>query len=161
MPIVLVRIDDRLVHGQVVQGWIPQLDADEVLVVSRNVQGDEMRKTLMRLSLPEEIDLKVMAPPEAAEYSKTVGKTGPHILILAPGPSEVAEMLNAGAVFESVNVGGMHYSVGKTQLGKAIFLSGEDIDSLRQIASKGVRLEGRGVPADEAVDVLDMIERSH
>jgi len=161
MPIVLVRIDDRLVHGQVVQGWIPQLDADEVLVVSRGVQTDEMRKTLMRLSLPEEIDLKVMDPPAAAKYVSSEQEDGPKTLILAPGPSEVAEMLEAGAAFESVNVGGMHYSVGKTQMGKAIFLSAEDITSLKHIAAKGVKLEGRGVPADETVDVMEMIQRSH
>lgn len=161
MPIVLVRIDDRLVHGQVVQGWIPQLDPDEVLVVSRGVQTDEMRKTLMRLSLPDEIELKVMNPPEAAAYVGAEKKDGPKTLILAPGPSEVAEMLDSGAAFSSVNVGGMHYSVGKTQMGKAIFLSAEDISSLKQIASKGVKLEGRGVPTDETVDVLEMIQRSH
>lgn len=161
MPIVLVRIDDRLVHGQVVQGWIPQLDVDEVLVASASALKDEMRKTLMRLSLPDEIGLKVLAPHEAALYAKDNAGGGAKIMILAPGPAEVAEMLESGVVFESVNVGGMHYSVGKTQMGKAIFLSSQDIESLKSIAARGVRLEGRGVPADDMVDVLEMILRSH
>jgi len=77
--------------------------------------------------------------------------------VLAPGPAEVVELLNNGFKPESVNVGGMHYSVGKTQIGRALFLDESDVQSLKFIASAGVRLEGRGVPTDKESDILAML----
>ncbi|MDD2772081.1 MAG: PTS sugar transporter subunit IIB [Elusimicrobiales bacterium] len=150
---IFVRIDDRLVHGQVVQGWLPFLDAAEVVVVSDAAAGDEMRKTLMRMSLPSDVCLTVLGVATAAEYLKKAGSRSDNILALAAGPGDIFRLAEAGVSFSSVNVGGMHYSVGKAQMGRALFMSDEDIRSLKALAARGIKLEGRGVPTDEAEDV--------
>lgn len=155
MPISLVRIDDRLVHGQVVVGWIPYLRAEEVVVVSEAAAGDPTQIALMQLALPDAVELKVMGFKEAARYLSV-----PHekrILILAPGPFEVLGMLDSGARFDQLNVGGLHYTAGRVQLGKAIFLSELDKEALREIGRRGLRLEGRAIPSDKEIDILKMI----
>jgi len=159
MPVIFTRIDDRLVHGQVVEGWIPFLDINEVVVVSAVAAKDDMRKTLMRLSLPEDVSLKVMDMEVAPDYLKKAHENPRRILVLAPSPREIAELLEKGVPFESVNVGGMHYSVGKIQIGRAIFLGDADVQSLKAITARGVRLEGRGVPTDKTLDIAHMLER--
>lgn len=157
MTLSLVRIDDRLVHGQVVEGWIPRLRADCVIVASDAAAADETQVMLMRLALPEAVEFAALPVAQAARHP-ALGACDPRkTLVLAPGPQEVLGLLEAGAKFEKVNVGGLHYSAGRVQLGKAIFLSEEDKEALRRIAARGVRLEGRALPGDRETDLLELI----
>ena len=78
-------------------------------------------------------------------------------LVLVPGPGEALGLLERGVRFAAVNVGGLHYTAGRVQLGKAIFLSPEDREALGAMARKGVVLEGRALPGDAAQDVLGML----
>ncbi len=157
MPLSLVRIDDRLVHGQVVAGWIPHLRVEEVIVASDAAANDPTSVTLMRLALPDALELEVLPVSAAARHPVLRGDFPKKVLLLAPGPVEVLGLLEQGAKFTYVNVGGLHYSAGRIQLGKAIFLSEEDKAALREISRRGVKLEGRALPAERALDILDMI----
>jgi mannose/fructose/N-acetylgalactosamine-specific phosphotransferase system component IIB len=158
MPLSLVRIDDRLVHGQVVEGWIPLLRAEAVLVVSDAAAADELQVSLMRLALPEAIDLEALTVHQAASHPGFKPGYPKRLLVLAPGPLEVLRLLDEGARFSTVNVGGLHYTAGKVQLGKAIFLSEEDRRALLEILKRGVKLEGRALPNDKETDLMEMLE---
>ena len=68
MPITLYRIDDRLVHGQVVEAWVPYLKAGEIAVVSDDLSRDLMRQTIMRFAAPEDIALRILPLSEAPAY---------------------------------------------------------------------------------------------
>ncbi|HUT86443.1 MAG TPA: PTS sugar transporter subunit IIB [Elusimicrobiales bacterium] len=153
MSVLFARIDDRLIHGQTVEGWIPFLNAKEVLIVSDVTAKDENRIDLMKLSLPEHIKLKVKNMQQAVKYLKGL-KSSETILLITPSPCEILSLISNGIKLGSVNVGGMHYSIGKVQIGRAIFIDDTDMECLRKIASKGVKLEGRGVPTDKQVDIL-------
>ncbi|OGR86816.1 MAG: hypothetical protein A3J74_06475 [Elusimicrobia bacterium RIFCSPHIGHO2_02_FULL_57_9] len=157
MSLALVRIDDRLIHGQVVEGWIPYLKVDQVLVVSDAAAADEIQITLMRLALPDAIDLEVLPVAEAARHPAFNPDYLRHVLVLAPGPQEVLGLLEKGAVFSRVNVGGLHYTAGRVQLGKAIFLSEQDKEALRSISRRGVKLEGRALPGERESDLSPAI----
>lgn len=154
MPLSLVRIDDRLVHGQVVQAWIPFLRAEAVVVVSEAVAADETQKALMLLALPEGVGFEALGVEEAVRHRALSVAYPKRVLLLAPGPQEVLALLERGARFESVNVGGLHYSAGKVQLGKAIFLGEDDRRALAEIHRRGVRLEGRALPGERQTDLL-------
>ncbi|MFH2201957.1 MAG: PTS sugar transporter subunit IIB [Elusimicrobiota bacterium] len=156
--IVLVRIDDRLVHGQVVEGWLPALGADAILVVSDQAASDPLQTSLMRLALPEGVALEICSVPAATEAYAAAMRGGGNTVVLVPGPAEALAMVEAGAEIREINVGGLHFAAGRVQLGKAIFLSEEDARSLRSLVERGVRLEGRAVPTDRAADVAEMIE---
>ncbi|MBI5630476.1 MAG: PTS sugar transporter subunit IIB [Elusimicrobia bacterium] len=154
---VFIRIDDRLVHGQVVEGWVPHLRADLVLVASDAAASDETQSLLMRLALPEGVELLVLPLGEASRHPALRGGYPGRALVLASGPQDVLKLLQEGAVFDQVNVGGLHYTAGRVQLGKAIFLSEEDKLALRKISQRGARLEGRALPGDKEADLLEMI----
>lgn len=158
MPLTLVRIDDRLIHGQVVEGWIPHLRAQHVIVVSDAAVADELQVSLMKLALPDAVTLEALSVAQAARHAVFRPDYAKRALVLAPGPLEVLQLLEAGAAFSTVNVGGLHYTAGKVQLGKAIFLSEEDKDALRQISRRGVRLEGRALPTEKETDLMEMLD---
>lgn len=157
MPLSLVRVDDRLVHGQVVEGWLPFLRAEEVLVVSDAAAEDETQEALMRLALPDAVGLSVRKVAEAARHPVFAGSYAKRVLVLVPGPGEALGLLEGGARFSELNVGGLHYSAGRVQLGKAIFLSEEDKDALLEIARRGVKLSGKALPRDAAGDILGLL----
>ena len=159
MAVCLVRIDDRLVHGQVVEGWIPHLRAQRVVVVSDAAAADDTQVALMRMALPDDIDFETLTVDEAAKTASLADPGGMRTLVLAPGPSEVLGLLERGIRFARVNVGGLHYSAGKVQLGKAIFLSDEDRRALQEISRRGVQLEGRALPGEKEVDLLGLLGR--
>lgn len=154
---LFIRIDDRLIHGQVVEGWVPHLKAKHVVVASDEAAGDETSFALMRMALPERVHLAVLTLAQAADFIKSAPKEE-SILVLVPGPAEALTLLKSGAAFDRINVGGLHYSAGRIQLGKAVFLSDSDTAALREIAERGVFLEGRGIPGDTEDDILALIE---
>lgn len=161
MPIALVRIDDRLVHGQVVESWIPNVRAQVVAVVSDATSADAVQQALMRLALPPDVRFLALSVRAAVEEFSRADESGQRILVLAPGPREVLALLEGGVRFDSVNVGGLHYSAGRIHLGKVIFLSEEDRGCLRAIAARQVSLEGRAVPSDAKTDITGLLEETH
>lgn len=156
--IILYRVDDRLVHGQVVEGWVPHLKAEELAVVSDEISGDEMRRAIMRFATPEGVDLKIMTVAEASAYLPEAAKSPRKVLLLLPGLAEALALSGNGLAIPSLNIGGMHYSAGKNlSIGKAIFLNDADCAALRALSASGIRIEGRGVPSDSPLDLMEAI----
>ncbi len=157
MALALVRIDDRLVHGQVVEGWVPHLKIQEVVVVSEEAAGDPTQVMLMRLALPDSVGLQVVGIEPAASTLKGAAAGPRRVMALAPGPQEILALLEKGVAIKDVNIGGLHYMAGKLQLGRAVYLSAPDMKALLAIATRGVQLEGRGIPSDPPVDIDELL----
>lgn len=157
MPIALLRVDDRLVHGQVVEGWLPVLKADLIVVVSESAAADPVQSALMKMALPPSVGLLVAGVSEAAEALASPKMAARRALVLVPGPAEALALLKKGVAVERVNVGGLHFTIGKVQLGRALFLDEKDKDALREIAARGVRLEGQPLPSDPEEDLATML----
>ncbi len=158
MSISLIRIDDRLIHGQIVESWIPNLNISEIVVVSDEIVEDETRRAIMRFATPDDIDLKIMSVSCAIKYFPEANESKLNILVLLPGLKEIVELLDRGLKVSKLNIGGMHYSAGKNQsIGRAIFLSKKDCDYFKDIFSRGIKIEGRGVPSDSPVDIMKVI----
>src|SRR3569832_149351 len=130
MAIALLRVDDRLVRGQVVEGWLPSLKAALIIVACDAAAA------------------QALASPQMA-----AGRA----LVLVPGPGEALALLKLGVAVARVNVGGLHFTVGKVQLGRALFLDEKDKAALREIAARGVKLEGQPLPSDPEEDLAVML----
>lgn len=151
MAVELVRIDDRLIHGQVVEGWLPHLRAEHVVVLVSH--KDEVAEALMRMAMPPTVSLEIVAAGGAVAALAGGVSREKRTLVLVPGPAEALALLEAGLAVSKINVGGLHYTAGKVQLGKALFLDASDRRALAGIAARGVTLEGRALPGDPAEDV--------
>lgn len=158
MGVTLLRVDDRLIHGQVVEGWVPYLKVDLVVVVSDAAAEDEIQTALMKMALPPSVGLLVQSVESASETLAAPQIAARSALVLVPGPAEALSLVERGLAVDRVNVGGLHYTVGKVQLGRALFLDEKDRLALRALAAKGVRLEGRALPTDTEEDLSAALE---
>jgi PTS system mannose-specific IIB component len=161
MPVVLIRIDDRLVHGQIVQGWLKSLDVDTVLVVSDSAASDKTQQILMGMALPSFIKLNVKTLKDATASLLNGDYDKEKIMVLVTQPSDVVYMLERGLKIKSLNIGGMHFISGKKQLMENICVNSEEIESLKQIYSNGIEIEGRVLPDDEKKDIMHILKKEH
>ncbi|MDH5173719.1 MAG: PTS sugar transporter subunit IIB [Elusimicrobiota bacterium] len=159
MGVVLVRIDDRLIHGQVVENWMKFLKIDHVVVVNDFVASDRMQKTLFSMAVPEYAKISILATAEAKEAILNGKFEADRAMLLLVSPEDVLNLINEGVRIKKVNVGGMHYSPEKKQILKAISVSKEDVRAFQELDKLGVRLEARMVPKDEKIDIMEIINR--
>ncbi|HVZ80810.1 MAG TPA: PTS sugar transporter subunit IIB [bacterium] len=147
MDIQLLRIDDRLIHGQVVVGWVKALGIQRLVVVNDPIAGNSMQRTLMEMAVPSGLKVSFFSVAEAAQKCRE--DMGPEkALLLFSNPKDVLAYLGAGGTVSSINVGGMHYCEGKQQVSKTVCVSPEDVGALVQLRKMGVELEVRAVPGD-------------
>ncbi len=157
--IILARIDDRLVHGQVVAGWNRILGAEYIVVVSDEVAFDEFRKALIEnAAAPGDITVEVLTREEtSAKLKKGTYKEG-GVLLLFGAPSDVTRFVDIGAELDSINVGGMHKAEGKVEYATALWLDNNDIGELYKIRDLGIGLFYQMVPMENARDIFSVIE---
>jgi mannose/fructose/sorbose-specific phosphotransferase system IIB component len=159
MPIVLTRIDDRLIHGQVVEGWIKAINVNHIIVISDEVANDKMQQALLSMAVPSTITVTVLSIDAAVKAFLGTEYAKDNLLLLLSNPVDVVRLLDQGIAITSVNLGGMHYAQGKTQLLRNLSVNEADLDALFAISAKGVELEGRILPRDERVNVMDILRK--
>ncbi len=159
MGMVLVRIDDRLIHGQVVENWMKFLKINHVIVVNDFVASDRMQKTLFSMAVPDHAKTSILTITQAKEAILNGQFEGDKAMLLLVSPQDVLNLINKGVRIKEVNVGGMHYSPDKKQILKAISVSKEDIQAFQELDKLGVCLEARMVPNDEKIDIMKIIKR--
>ncbi len=145
MEITLLRIDSRLIHGQVVQGWLPSLSVKEVVVVSETAAASKLMSKMMRMSLPQEYSLQILDAEGAAQYLKE----GPEqkVMVLAEDLKVLFKLMDLGVCVREVNIGNTKYEDGKKQYGQGVFLSEEEASLIKQRAqSTGTSFVLRTLP---------------
>jgi mannose/fructose/N-acetylgalactosamine-specific phosphotransferase system component IIB len=152
--VVLYRIDNRLLHGQVLEAWLPATGANCMGIVSDETAGDPVRQRVLTLCVPEGVRAYFWGVAEAPEVlRKLEADPSARALILFPRPHEVNAVLEGGApVPAQVNVGGMHYAIGKLSLGRYVTFSEEDRRELKRLLERGIQLDARATPHDAPVD---------
>jgi mannose/fructose/N-acetylgalactosamine-specific phosphotransferase system component IIB len=152
MGVLLARVDNRLVHGQVLVSWVPRLGIDTILVVDRELVGDPFQRDLLEgLGAP---GLKIrLVTPEGAALLLAGELRDRKVLVLFAGIHQAVEAWDAGVAFSVLNLGNVHPTQGSRGLTSSVYLSASDEEELCLLLSRGVRVEARAVPADRSPDV--------
>lgn len=153
MALVQVRIDDRLIHGQVVVGWRQALNPDRIVLCSDEVANSDWQKTIYLSAVPPDVAASVLTLTETIAELRSEKCEKERVLLLVDDPKYVVDMVNAGVAISAVNVGGMHFRPGKNQISPFIFVDERDITHLRMLFDKGIQLEGRDVPTRSPVNI--------
>ncbi|ERK29043.1 MULTISPECIES: mannose/fructose/sorbose PTS transporter subunit IIB [Clostridium] len=156
MKIVLARIDDRLIHGQVATVWSKVTGCEKIIVVSDEVAKDELRSTLLVQVAPPGIKAHVLNVDKAIRVYNNP-KNDFKALLLFTNPTDVLRLVEAGVGIESVNIGGMSFKEGKKQITGAISVNDQDISSFKELNKKGIELEIRVVASDSKVLLKDKL----
>ncbi|MDX5628948.1 MULTISPECIES: mannose/fructose/sorbose PTS transporter subunit IIB [unclassified Brenneria] len=157
MIIKLARIDDRLIHGQVTTVWAKEAKAERIMICNDDVYHDELRKTLLKQAAPPGIKVNVVNIEKAVAVYHNEKYANDTVFYLFTNPNDVLRMVNAGVKIKKINIGGMAYRIGKTQLTKAVSLDKQDVDAFQQLASAGVELDLRVVISDPPIDFINKI----
>jgi len=153
MPLVQVRIDDRLIHGQVVVGWRSVIKPQRIMLCSDEVANSDWQKTIYLSAVPADVAASVFTLKETVAYLMGAEVKKERILLLVDTPKTIVELVEAGVAIAEVNVGGMHFKPGKNQIAPFIFVDDDDIRYFRWLYDRGIKLEGRDVPTRTAVDI--------
>lgn len=145
--IVWTRIDDRLIHGQVMTQWIQYAAANEVVIVDDGVAKDSFIQMIMKSSVPAKISLKIFSVLDAIEYLNGEDN-GKKILILVKTPGVLVALTDAGVKLNAVNVGGIGAKTGRKTLYKNISTSEAENQDLRNLIDKGIKVFFRVVVSD-------------
>lgn len=157
MTLLLYRIDDRLIHGQVVVGWGQPLDVHFIVLVDDVVAASEWEQELYRMGVPPEMDLYFHTAADAIAAIPKY-RADPRKGILLTGDIATMHRLVDGAGIETVNVGGIHSRAGRTQRMRYVFLTPDEEQELRSIAAGGVTVMAQDVPGARPVSLDDMLE---
>src|SRR4030042_706877 len=146
MGFKLVRIDDRLIHGQVVVGWVRFLNANHIVVADDAVAKDAMQKALYEMVVPRELRVSILTLAETFEKCQRNEFGNDISILLLSGVKDVLTLVNLRLPMKSINIGGMRFEPGKRQITKSVSVSQEDCVMLQELAAKGIEIEGRAVP---------------
>jgi mannose/fructose/N-acetylgalactosamine-specific phosphotransferase system component IIB len=150
MPVKLARIDDRLIHGQVILGWVPAVKPDRIVVANDRVAGSDWERKFYSSCVPPEVNISFASIAEAARQIAGDLFQGEQLIVLLESAQDTLALITAGIDLKEVNVGGLHYREGSVELLSFVFLVHEERAALRELVKRGVTLSAQDVPSNPA-----------
>jgi len=156
MAIQMIRIDDRLIHGQVVVGWCPHLRPDRIILCDDEIAHSEWERQVY-CDAAAGYQASVCTVQETQELVQRSETAPEKILIIVESPKIAFQLLEFPIGFNKVIVGGMHYAPGKRSIASFIYVDDEDMNYFRMLLQKNIRIEGRDVPTCRPIDVVSRL----
>jgi sorbose PTS system EIIB component len=159
--IVLSRIDDRLIHGQVVEGWVNFLKATCIFVADDRVASNPFQRTIMELSVPQGLKTIIGRVEEICDLVRTAALNADRIILLFSNPADVLRAINSGLDCRVLNIGGMHYIPGKRKLMDVLAVDDADLAALKELAAMGIKIDVQTVPNERRVPLEKIFTACH
>lgn len=157
LNIVLTRIDNRLIHGQVATQWCGSIGANLVLVANDEVAGNSMRQGLMDMAAPSYVQTRYWTLDKTIKVIHKASDAQ-KIFIVCETPADVLKLVEGGVPIKKVNIGNMHMSAGKRQVAAAVAVDDADVEAFRKLRELGVELEIKKVPSSPAENVENLFK---
>jgi mannose/fructose/N-acetylgalactosamine-specific phosphotransferase system component IIB len=148
VPLLLARVDDRLIHGQVAFGWAGSLCPTWIAIVSDALRQDSDRAALYLLAAPEGVRAVVLSVAEALDPALLATIERERAFVLFQGPEEALRLREGGFPLAELNIGGLHFSEGRRPVLPFVYLDESDRACLRRLAVLGVRLVAQDLPTN-------------
>lgn len=149
MTISLVRVDDRVIHGQTMTRWTKSFPIDGILVVGDNIASDELRKKVLKAAAGE-LKLGVYSVEQAPEKIKQGMASAKRFFLISDSPQTFARLVDKGVDFgPTLNVGPMNTRAGALVLGRTVAIDQKDYQAFEEIASKNITVEFQLLPDDD------------
>nr|WP_211194400.1 PTS sugar transporter subunit IIB [Pyxidicoccus fallax] len=153
----MVRVDNRLIHGQVVEAWLPFLKVSRVVVADDEAASSPLIRAAMALAVQSAIEVQIL--PLAQVDFAALSKDGVRTLVLLRDVAAVPFAFAHGLALDELNLGNVHFGTGRRQVSPSVFLAEAELKALQQLAEQGVRVEARAVPSEKPVELMDLTER--
>ncbi len=151
MSLSLVRVDDRLIHGQVIAVWLRSIGADRIVIVDDRTAADEFLRDVLLLAAPPGVPVEVHAFEEGRSRLSELAREPGRVMVLVRSPRTALELRRAGVPIDVLNLGGLGAAPGRRGLYRTISASPEELGALRDLEALGTRVEIQIVPDDRPV----------
>lgn len=158
--IVLTRVDSRLIHGQVVTKWLQQSGADEIFVVSDELEKDEFLQSIYVMAAPPGVEVKIYGVESAQKYwTEEAVNSNAKVLFLVPDLPTLEAMVNAGVIEKDIQIGGLGGGAERKNVLKNINLSENDVTVLNGFLAKNLNVFFQAIPEDNPMPIEKLIEK--
>ena len=157
MPICLYRIDDRLIHGQVVVGWGQPLDIDFIVLVDDNVAVSDWEQDLYKMGVPPEMEIAFADVASAIRDHEKYASDKRKGILVTPDIPTMQRLVYGVSTIREVNVGGIHHRTGRVQKLRYVFLAPDEEVQLRAMVESGVKVTAQDVPAAREVPMTEIL----
>ncbi len=157
MSIELFRIDDRLIHGQVVVGWGQSLRIGFIVLVDDEVRASEWEQELYRMGVPPDVQVVFASVTEAAQQLPGWQKDGKRGIVLTGDIGAMARLAEASHAVDAVNIGGIHFRDGRRERLRYVYLSDEEAAALARLGESGIEVTAQDVPTGRRVPLAELV----
>lgn len=156
--IALVRVDNRLVHGQILEAWVPYIKAKCIIVVNDSIASDFYNETVIRMAVPSKIEVIFISVDEFTRNFNFSRNSGKKTIVLFSNIADVTKAYGQGFHFDRLNIGNIYNEECQLCCSTSVFLCKADIqDILTLLEEKGVSIELKRVPRERAVNIQEAI----
>ncbi|KRK95498.1 PTS sugar transporter subunit IIB [Companilactobacillus futsaii] len=158
MGIIAVRIDERLIHGQVANLWTTKLQASRIMVVDNDIIKNDIQKTALKLAKPAGVNLSILGTKKSSANILAGKYESQRVFLVVKKPETLVQMIEEGVKFDTINVGNMSQKDNTQHLTQSINVTDEDYDAFQKILDAGVKITAQMVPNDDAKDFAGILK---
>jgi PTS system mannose-specific IIB component len=158
MNIVMIRVDDRLIHGQILESWLPYLKAQCVVVVNDTLAEDQFQMAILSMAVPERIKLRMVNVDSVKELVTDPELSGKTTLVIVSSVLDAYRIVQNGIISCRINLGNMRSSEADKQLMYSFWVSEQDIIMLKEMLAKGISVNLQSVPREKEIDIKYILD---
>lgn len=154
-----VRIDDRLIHGQIITAWLNVIHCSTIVVADDKASKDSLQSMMLQMACPSSITLKILPINEAQQLLVSPSLDRTKTLLILRNAESALRLTEVDLGIDEINVGNVSSAAGRKKFSKSVWLSDADIAAFTQLHDRGIRLEVRVVPSDKGSDLVKMMQK--
>jgi mannose/fructose/N-acetylgalactosamine-specific phosphotransferase system component IIB len=155
-----VRIDNRLVHGQVVVTWLQAERADTIVVANDGIAADDFQKTMLLAVKPPSVNELILSVDEALAFVKDPANAARQVFLLVKDPVDALRLHRGGVGVTTMNVGNMAFAAGSKRVTRTVFVTPRDVEAFKALSDEGVVLTARMMPTEGRNDFMKMLREA-
>lgn len=155
--IIHIRIDDRLIHGQVATLWTNELGATRIMVINDEVANNEIQKTMLRMAAPSNVSTSLITEEKAVNNINNGNYKGQKVLVIVKNPETIVRLMDQGLDIKKINVGNMSTRENTHHIKPSVSITPEEEQAFRVLLHRGVEITAVMVPTDKMVYLKDLI----
>lgn len=159
LNIALVRVDSRLVHGQILEAWVPFIKAKCIIVVNDKVAADPFLETVIQMAVPSDMEVIISSLDDFVQNYQFTHGNGKKTIVLFSKIADACEAFNRGFRFDKLNVGNVYNDEYKVCCSSSVFLCEDEITTLENLLKEaGVFVELQRVPKGRAINIKEALK---
>lgn len=159
MKIAMVRVDERLIHGQITMSWTRMLGTNLILCVNDAVAGNNFQKSLMKMAAPPGVTVEIETIESASEKIKTQFWPNANILLLVRNPIDILKLVKDGLSIDKLNIGGVRTPGATIKLNKVVLATPAELEAWKELDQMGIRMEVQFLPGEGVAVLNDVLKK--